>query len=153
LNLANRRDVRTAATVLNNTLGGDLDGLLVQRMVNGGAEMMIGAINDRVFGHVIVCGSGGVLIELLADSSCRLHPVTELDAVEMVDALKGVKMLRGFRGNGPCDEAAFRDAILRLSALIDICPEIEELDVNPLTVLADGVSAVDVRIRVGANAH
>ena len=54
-----------------------MDGLLVQRMVSGGAEMMIGAINDPTFGHVVVCGSGGVLVDLLADSTCRLHPVTD----------------------------------------------------------------------------
>ncbi len=60
-------------------------------MVTGGAEMMLGAINDPTFGHVIVCGSGGVLIELLADSACRLHPVTDQDAAEMVASLKGVQ--------------------------------------------------------------
>ena len=125
-----------------------MDGLLVQRMVTGGAEMMIGAINDATFGHVIVCGSGGVLVDLLADSACRLHPVTDQDAVEMVESLKGVRLLRGYRGNAPADEEAFREAILRISALIGICPEIQELDVNPLAVLPGGVSALDVRVRV-----
>ena len=73
----------------------------MQRMVGGGAEMMIGAINEPTFGHVIVCGSGGVLIELLADAACRLYPVTDQDAAEMVDTLKGVRLLRGFRGSAP----------------------------------------------------
>jgi acyl-CoA synthetase (NDP forming) len=114
---------------------------------------MIGAIHDSTFGHVIVCGSGGILVELLGDSACRLHPVTDRDAAEMVTSLKGVRLLRGFRGNQPDDEPAFRDAILRLSALIGICPEIRELDVNPLVVLPEGVSALDVRVRIAANAH
>ena len=94
----------------------------MQRMVSGGAEMMIGAINDPTFGHVIVCGSGGVLIDLLADSACRLHPVTDQDAGEMIAGLKGVRLLRGFRGGAPVDEDAFRDAVLRISALVGICP-------------------------------
>ena len=150
LNLRTRDEVRDAAVDLTRALGAKMDGLLVQRMVTGGAEMMIGAINDPTFGHAIVCGTGGVLIDLLADSQCRLYPVTGRDATEMVAGLKGVRLLRGFRGAEVADIAAFRDAILRLSALIGICPEIEELDVNPLMVLPGGVSALDVRVRVGA---
>jgi len=150
LNLDTKAAVRTAAAELTRALGDRMDGLLVQRMVSGGAEMMIGAINDPTFGHVVVCGSGGVLVDLLADSACRLHPVTDQDAGEMVDALKGVRLLRGFRGAEPADEAAFRDAILRISALVGLCPEIQELDLNPVKVLPGGVSAIDVRVRVEA---
>lgn len=152
LNLRAASDVRTAAEELTRTLGDKLEGLLVQRMVTGGAEMLIGAINDRTFGHVVVCGSGGVLVDLLADSACRLYPVTNQDATEMVECLKGVRLLRGFRGHAPVDEEAFREAVLRVSALVGICPEIQELDLNPLMVLPGGVSAVDVRVRVAANA-
>jgi len=152
LNLQTRSEVRAAATELTRSLGDKIDGLLVQRMVSGGAEMMLGAINDPTFGHVIVCGSGGVLVDLLADSACRLYPVTDQDAAEMVASLKGVRLLRGFRGNVPADEDAFREAVLRLSALVGICPEIQELDVNPLAVLPGGVAALDVRVRVAANA-
>jgi acetyl coenzyme A synthetase (ADP forming)-like protein len=148
LNLENRIAVRVAAASLTKTLGDKMEGLLVQRMVAGGAEMMLGAINDPTFGHVIVCGSGGVMIEVLADSACRLYPVSDQDAAEMVGALKGVRLLRGFRGQGPADEAAFQEAVLRISALIGLCPEIQELDVNPLSVLPEGVSALDVRVRV-----
>ena len=149
LNLQSRAEVRAAAGELMRALGTKVDGLLVQRMVSGGTEMMLGAIRDRTFGHVIVCGSGGVLLEVLADSQCRLHPLTGQDASEMVVALKGARLLSGFRGSAPADAAAFREAVLRLSALVGICPEIEELDVNPLGVLPAGVSALDVRVRVG----
>lgn len=148
LNLESRLAVRKAAAELTEALGDRMEGLLVQPMVNGGAEMMIGAINDPVFGHVVVCGSGGVLVDLLADSACRLHPVTDRDAREMVESLKGVRLLRGFRGAEPADEPAFRDAILRISALVGLCPEIEELDLNPVKVLPGGVSAIDVRVRI-----
>jgi acetyl coenzyme A synthetase (ADP forming)-like protein len=151
LNLQTAAEVRSAAMALTQHLGAKMEGLLVQSMVAGGAEMMIGAIHDPTFGHVIVCGSGGVLIELLDDSQCRLYPVTSQDADEMVESLKGLRLLRGFRGGPVGDVAAFRDAVLRLSALIGICPEIQELDVNPLAVLPAGVSALDVRVRVGAD--
>jgi acyl-CoA synthetase (NDP forming) len=150
LNLDSRAAVRQAAVELTTALGDRMDGLLVQAMVTGGAEMMIGAINDTIFGHVVVCGSGGVLVDLLADSACRLHPVTDRDAQEMVESLKGVRLLRGFRGAEPADEPAFRDAILRVSALVGLCPEIQELDLNPVKVLPGGVSAIDVRVRVEA---
>ena len=148
LDLETKAAVRAAACELTKALGDRMDGLLVQRMVSGGAEMMVGAINDATFGHVVVCGSGGVLVDLLADSSCRLHPVTDQDAREMVESLKGVRLLRGFRGAEPADEAAFREAILRISTLVGLCPEIQELDLNPIKVLPGGVSAIDVRVRV-----
>ncbi len=150
LNLDTKAAVRHAATDLTQSLGDRMEGLLVQQMVSSGAEMMVGAINDATFGHVVVCGSGGVLVDLLADSACRLHPVTDQDAHEMVDSLKGVRLLRGFRGAEAADEAAFRDSILRISSLLCLCPEIQELDVNPLKILPGGVSAIDVRVRVDA---
>ena len=153
LNLGSRAAVRQAAVELTQALGDRMDGLLVQTMVSGGAEMMIGAINDPIFGHVVVCGSGGVLVDLLADSACRLHPVTDRDAHEMVESLKGVRLLRGFRGAEHADEPAFRDAILRISALVGLCPEIQELDVNPMKVLPGGVSAIDVRVRVNGGSE
>ncbi len=140
--------VRMAASELTKALGAQMDGLLVQRMVSGGVEMMVGALNDRTFGHVMVVGTGGVLVDLLADSACRLCPVADRDAVEMVNALKGARLLRGFRGAPVADEAALRETILRISALLSLCPEIQELDVNPVSVLEHGIVALDVRVRV-----
>ncbi len=151
LNLRTPAEVREAAAGLFAALGAKVEGLLVQRMITGGAEMMLGAINDATFGHVIVCGSGGVLIELLNDSQCRLYPVTGHDAIEMVEGLRGMRLLRGFRGAAPADILAYQEAILRVSALVGMCPEIEELDVNPLVVLPRGASALDVRVRVSAD--
>jgi acyl-CoA synthetase (NDP forming) len=151
LNLESRFEVRLAAVELTRALGAKMEGLLVQQMISDGAEMMLGAINDKTFGHAIVCGTGGVLIELLADSQCRLYPVTDHDADEMVSGLKGIRLLQGFRGRAKADIDAFRESILRISALVGICPEIQELDVNPLAVLPGGVSALDVRVRVSAD--
>jgi acyl-CoA synthetase (NDP forming) len=148
LDCADEQAVRAAVADLETRLGGELDGLLVQRMARRGVEMLVGALHDPTFGPLIVCGAGGVLVDLLADSAFRLHPVTAEDAAEMIAELRASRLLRGYRGNLPADEAALRDVVLRVSALYEICPEIQELDLNPVTVLTHGVCAVDVRVRV-----
>jgi acetate---CoA ligase (ADP-forming) len=148
LGLQNPRAVWEACLDLTTRLEGDVTGFLVQQMVPDGVEMLVGATLDPVFGHVVVCGSGGVLVDVFADSAVRLHPLTPSDAAGMVNGLKGVRLLRGYRGAPPADEEALRDVLLRVSALLDLCPEIVEMDINPLKVLASGASAVDVRIRV-----
>jgi acyl-CoA synthetase (NDP forming) len=133
-------------------LGGELDSLLVQRMVPTGVEMLVGALQDPMFGPLVVCGAGGTLVDLLADTAFRLHPLTTEDAVEMVDELRAAPLLRGYRGAAAADESALRDVLLRVSALLEICPQIHELDLNPVKVLTRGASAVDVRVRVERNA-
>jgi acetyl coenzyme A synthetase (ADP forming)-like protein len=148
LDLADEPAVRAAVADLDARLGGELDGLLVQRMAPRGVEMLVGALQDPTFGPLVVCGAGGVLVDLLADSAFRLHPVTAEDAAEMIAELRAVRLLRGYRGNPPADETALRDVVLRVSALCEACPEIQELDLNPVTVLTNGVCAVDVRVRV-----
>jgi acetyl coenzyme A synthetase (ADP forming)-like protein len=145
----NRPDaVREAARDFGARLQGELTGMLVQRMVGGGVEMLVGAVHDATFGPLVVCGSGGVLVDLLADSAFRLHPLTTDDASEMIDSLKGAQLLRGFRGTPALDEAALRDVVLRVSVLLGLCPEIQELDLNPVKVLESGACAVDARVRV-----
>jgi acyl-CoA synthetase (NDP forming) len=125
---------------------------LIQPMVAGGVEVLIGGLQDPTFGPLVVCGSGGVLVDLIADSVFRLHPLTDVDALEMVRTMKGAALLRGHRGAPPADEAALREALLRVSVLMELCPEIQELDINPIRVLETGVRAVDVRIRVAPSA-
>ena len=114
-----------------------------------GVEMFIGGIQDSMFGPVIFCGSGGVLVELVGDAVCRLCPVSDRDVEEMLGGLRAARQLRGFRGRPPADEAALRDALLRVSALLTAFPEIQEMDINPFTVMTAGASALDLRIRVG----
>jgi acyl-CoA synthetase (NDP forming) len=133
---------------LRSRVGDAMTGALVQQMVPGGVEMLVGALVDPIFGPVLACGSGGVLVEVLRDSVFRLHPLTDVDAAEMVAAVKGATLLRGYRGHAPADEPALVETILRLSALLELCPEINELDINPLKVLEHGTRAVDARIRV-----
>jgi acyl-CoA synthetase (NDP forming) len=148
LALAAEDDVRSAALDIQTRLGENLTGFLVQEMAPAGVEMIVGAINDRQFGPVVSCGVGGVMVEIAADMSFRLHPVGPRDAREMVDELRGARLLRGFRGAPAADEPALHDVLLRLSALIGACPEIQELDINPLRVLTVGAIAVDARVRI-----
>jgi acyl-CoA synthetase (NDP forming) len=140
--------IRAAWADFAARFGPGLTGMLVQRMVPDGVEMLVGATADPVFGPLLVCGSGGILVDLIGDSAVRLHPVTQADAHEMIDELKAARLLRGYRGAPPADEHALCDVIVRVSALLDMCPEIVELDINPVRVFPSGVSAVDVRVRV-----
>ena len=148
LDLPHEYAVVTAYEALATSLGDAMTGVLIQPMVAGGVEMMLGATWQPSFGHVIAAGAGGTLVELLGDVAFRIHPLTDRDAHEMLDALRCTKLLSGYRGGAPADAEAVRDAILRLSALLDVCPEIREIDLNPLKVLQRGLSAVDARIRV-----
>ncbi len=148
LDLADASAVRGAAEDFEQRFRGELAGLVVQRMVPGGVEMLVGAVHDETFGPLIACGTGGVLVDLLHDSVFRLHPITSEDAIDMINELKGVRLLRGYRGAPPVDEDALRDVVLRVSALLTECPEIHELDLNPVKVLRSGACALDARIRV-----
>ena len=148
LRLASPDQVRDAYRDLADRLGRRLAGVQVQPMAADGVEMFVGGLQDPTFGPVLFCGSGGVLVELCGDAACRICPMSDRDAAEMLDGVPGVRRLRGYRGQPPADEAALRDAVLHVSALLDACPEIQEMDINPLTVMTSGVCALDVRIRV-----
>jgi acetyl coenzyme A synthetase (ADP forming)-like protein len=127
----------------------DVTQVLVQRHIRDGVEMFAGALLDGQFGHMVMCGSGGTLLELLRDTSCRLVPLTNRGAADMIEEIRGKALLRGYRGAPAVEENAYRTTLLRLSALLQLCPEIEELDLNPVIVTADGAFVVDARIRVG----
>ncbi len=148
LNLITEESVRDTYERLKARLGDAMTGALVQKMVTGGVEAMIGATDQPTFGHVLAYGAGGTLVELLGDVSFRLHPLTDSEADAMVEEVHFTKLLRGFRGAPLADVAAVKAALLRLSALLALCPEIREVDVNPLKVLEEGVVALDARVRV-----
>ena len=148
LGLMHGDEVVRAYEELAASLGEAMTGAVIQAMIPGGVEMMVGVTFQPSFGHVLACGAGGTLVELLGDIAFRVHPLTDRDAQEMVAALQSAKLLKGVRGAKPADAEALQATILRLSALLDIAPEIREIDLNPLKVLHRGVSAVDARIRV-----
>ncbi|MFI5394208.1 MAG: GNAT family N-acetyltransferase [Candidatus Binatia bacterium] len=155
LGLESAEAVQAAADTLverMRAVGAHLDGILLQREVRGGIEALVGVTTDPTFGPLVVCGLGGVLVEVLRDVSFRLTPVTDVDATEMVAKLRASKLLDGYRGAPPGDRAALISVIMRISALVEIIPELRELDLNPVKVLAPGQGAmvVDGRMRVGA---
>ena len=149
LGLVGEDAVRRAYRDMRARLGEAMTGVVVQRMVPDGVEMLVGATVDPTFGPVIACGLGGTLVELFADVVLRLHPLTDTDAAEMINELRGAPLLRGYRGAPAADEQALRNVLLRVSALVDACPDILELDINPLKVLPTGACAIDARIRIG----
>jgi acetyl coenzyme A synthetase (ADP forming)-like protein len=132
--------------------GGEMEGLVVQEMVPAGVETFVGVTQDPSFGPLLGFGLGGINVELWRDVVFRIHPVTSVDAWEMLGEIRGVKLLDGFRGTPPADRAALADALLRVSRMVGDLPEIRELDVNPLVALppGQGVVALDARIRVRA---
>ncbi|HSW67356.1 MAG TPA: acetate--CoA ligase family protein, partial [Bacteroidales bacterium] len=120
-------------------------GVLLQPMLKG-QELYIGAKHEPGFGHMIVCGLGGIFIEVLHDISASLVPVIKNEAYDMMTRLKGFKIFKGVRGKPGINEEMFVEIINRLSALIEAAPEITELDFNPLLGLPDSVIVVDARI-------
>jgi len=123
---------------------------IIQPMVASGIEMLVGVTHDPVFGPIMVCGAGGILVELLKDVAVRITPLTNQDTSEMIRSLKTFPLLNGYRGGPHYDVTALEQVVLRVGALVEDIPEIGELDLNPVIVLPEGqgVSVVDARIRV-----
>jgi acetyl coenzyme A synthetase (ADP forming)-like protein len=123
---------------------------LVQPLVSAGVELLIGAVEDPVFGPLVALGPGGTLAELIGDASFRLAPLTDVDAEELVTHGKVGVLLAGYRGAPPADAGQVSDVVLRVARLVDDLPEVAELDLNPVIAGPRGCVAVDARIRVAA---
>jgi acyl-CoA synthetase (NDP forming) len=126
----------------------EMQGVVVQKMISEGIEAIAGVTQDPVFGPLIMFGSGGIYAELMKDVVMRLHPISDLDAEEMINSIKMSSLLKGFRGSPPADIGAVQDLLLRLSAMIEDIPNIAELDFNPVKVMPEGQGyyIVDARI-------
>jgi len=136
---------RMLARVREHT-GVEDSAVLVQRMIEGGREVIVGATLVPRFGHLVMFGLGGVYVETMKDVVFRLSPLTDQDAREMPHAIRGAAMLSGVRGQAPVDFRALEAVLLRVSQLVARHPTVAELDVNPLLALSDGVVAVDARV-------
>ena len=126
----------------------EMEGVIVQHMVKGGIEAIVGVTQDPSFGPLIMFGLGGVYAELMKDVAVRLHPLTDSDTKQLVKSIKMTKLFEGFRGSPPTDTESLEDLLLRLSALIEDIPQIAELDFNPVKVMprGEGYWIVDARI-------
>ena len=121
--------------------------VLVQRMLTG-TELFIGAKYEPKFGHIILCGLGGIFVEVLGDVSSGLAPLTLNEAESMIRSLRGYRIIHGTRGKPGINEQKFAEIIVRLSSLLRFATEIKELDLNPLVGSPEEVTVVDARIRI-----
>jgi acetyl coenzyme A synthetase (ADP forming)-like protein len=151
LGLTGSREVTEAAREMRERLtGAELaaEGFVVQEMVEGGVEMLVGVAHDPLFGPVVACSAGGTAAELVRDVAVRITPLTDLDASEMVRSLKTFPLLDGFRGATRADVPALEEIILRVGELVEAHPEIAEMDCNPVMVLSRGALVVDARVKL-----
>ena len=155
LNLHNPDEVRAGyKTIVENTRknlpGAQISGVLLQAMLVSGQEVIIGAIQDKQFGTLVMFGSGGTEVEEMKDVRFDLAPISATEADHMIAATWAGKKLGGFRGLPPADRAAVVDALLRLARLAADFPRLAEIEINPLRVLepGKGVYAVDIRVRI-----
>ena len=147
LGLADAAAVKREATAMLARIASPAR-LLVQRMVSGGLEVILGGKRDRSFGPVVMFGLGGIYVEVFSDVAFRVAPLSRVDAEEMIEEVRGKRLLEGVRGKPPVDREALIKAVLSLSRMLVENPRITELDINPLLVLEHGAAAVDARAAV-----
>jgi len=151
LGLSGAGEVLGAAKAMTDDVaaaGHEVQGFLVQPMVESGVEMLVGVAHDPSFGPVVACAAGGAAVELLRDVAVRITPLTDLDAAEMVRSLATFPLLQGYRGTPAVDVDALEELLLRVSALVEAHPAIAEMDCNPVMVQPQGAIVVDARVRV-----
>jgi acyl-CoA synthetase (NDP forming) len=150
LRLCNASEVRAAFTCIQSDVksrlpNATIDGIVVQRMAGEGVEMILGIKRDPLFGPVVLCGLGGILVELLKDVSVGIPPLTRQDAFDLLARLRGFSILGGVRGKPPADLDALCDAVVGVSRLaMSLGDQLLGLDINPLIVLPKGQGAVAV---------
>ena len=151
----NEAEARVAYELMTRTVrerrpDAAITGVLVQQMVRGGRELIAGVTRDSKFGPLVMFGLGGIFVEAMRDVIFRISPFDEVEAMSMIEGVRGVALLNGLRGEPPVDKIAIADVLRRLGQLADDFPEIHELDLNPLLAFATGVVAADVRVRLTA---
>jgi acetyltransferase len=125
-----------------------IKGIMVQKMITGGQEIIIGVSRDRQFGHLVMFGLGGIYVEVLKDVSFRLAPLKMANVEAMIREIRTYPLLRGIRGEEPSDLQNLKETILKISQLVTDFPQIAELDINPYKLFAKGGTAIDARITV-----
>ncbi len=125
-----------------------IEGVLIQEMVEGGKEVIVGMKRDPNFGPLMMFGLGGIYVEVFKDVTFRIAPISEDEAIEMIKEVKSYKLLKGVRGEKPSDIKAIAEVIMKLAQLSLDFPEIVEMEINPLRVFEKGCSALDFKINV-----
>ncbi len=153
LGLRSLEEVSGAAQEMASRLhdqGIEVESFLVQPQLEGGVELLMGAVRDHQFGTVVACGAGGTAVELLHDTSVRLAPVSPADAREMLSELGTYPLLTGFRGAPPVNVEAAVRTLVSLAALAEEHPALAEVECNPVVVTERGTFVVDSRARIEA---
>lgn len=150
LGIRDKRDLQDAWSQIMLDISDDepharIEGFLLEEMAPRGVEVIIGAIRDEQFGPAVMFGVGGLEVELFRDVSFRLAPVSRQEAFDMMNEVKGISLLTGWRGGGVRDFDAVANAIMRLSDIICENDRIREIEINPLIVYPEGAVAVDAR--------
>jgi len=152
LNIPDPAAVRTAAVeMLDKVDRQELEGILVQPMVRGKREIIVGGLQDRQFGPCVMLGLGSILVEAIADVSFRLAPLDRRDASEMMRELRGRKIFEAFRGEPPVDQDRVCDILIATGRLLVDHPEVLEVDINPLVFEGACPVAVDAHITLAAS--
>ena len=134
------------ANAKNYKADAEITGVLIQEMAPKGTEIIVGSTTDPTFGPTIMFGLGGIFVEVLKDVSFRVVPIDVVDAMEMMDEIKAKKILDGVRGMPPSDRKALADILVKTSRMLEECPEVKELDMNPILAYPDGAKIVDGRV-------
>ncbi len=129
-------------------LGGDETEVLVQTMVTRGREVILGGKRDQSFGPIVLFGLGGIFVEALKDVVWRVAPLSHEESRRMIVSIRGARVLQGIRGEKPCDIETVADLLVRLSHMLVDFPQIQEIDINPVLVFAQGEGALAVDARV-----
>ena len=155
LDIKTPEEVKTAFNQIRSNLAkigreNEMQGVTVQRQISDGVEVIVGVTEDRMLGHVVMFGLGGIYAELIKDTAIRLHPLTDLNARELINSVKMSQLLKGYRGMPPYDTKALEELLLRISAMVEDIPQITEMDLNPVKVQPDGRGywVVDARIMI-----
>jgi acyl-CoA synthetase (NDP forming)/GNAT superfamily N-acetyltransferase len=148
LDLHGPDEVRAGYRALAERFGTRMSAAVIQPMVTGGTEIIIGVVQEPVFGPLVVFGLGGVATDVLGNRSARLTPLTDTDAAALIRSVRAAPLLLGHRGTPPADLAALQDIVLRVSRLADDLPQVAEMDLNPVIARPDGAHVVDARIRL-----
>ena len=126
--------------------GTQIEGVLVCQQAPPGIEVIVGGLDDAIFGPTVMFGMGGVFAEVLRDVTFRIVPLERRDAVEMIQEIRGYPLITGTRGKQPCDMNALEELLLNVSQLMLNQPDIEQLDLNPVRLYPSGLLALDVRV-------
>ncbi len=154
INITSEEEARAAfdqisSQVLRAVSKARIQGVLVQKMIKGGTETIVGGSRDPQFGPVVVFGLGGIFVEILKDVSFRVAPIDREEALDMIKEIRSAPILNGFRGTPAADKEALASVIVSVGRLMIENPEISSLDLNPVMALPSGAVTVDSRILIG----